>query len=375
MLESKNKALSLFILILLLVSPNLLVFAQGDAAVPFLLISPTSRNTGMGETGTGQADDASAIFWNPGGLAFQRGQEISLTHTNWLPAFQQSDLFYEYLNYRIHLDEIGTFGASVTYLNLGEFIRTSSQGPEEIGRFKAFEYAVTVGFSTKVMDNFGLGLNLRLIHSALSPVSTEGETGSGVATSVSGDIGILYKLNSFTLPVADLNMDNVFSFGLSLTNLGPKITYIDKDQGDPIPTTLRLGISAKIFESDYNSLTGNLDFSRLLVRRYTADTIDGEEKIKQPDEFYKALITSWGDGGLAKIIPSFGFEYWYGKPRLIAIRFGGYFEPEKYGNRKYLTFGAGIRWDLYGFDFSYISTMSEDSPLANTIRFSILLNF
>jgi hypothetical protein len=327
----------------------------------------------MGETGTGLADDASAIFWNPGGLAFQSGQEVSLTHTNWLPAFQQSDLFYDYLNYRLNMPEIGTFGASVTYLNLGEFIRTSSSGPEEIGRFKAFEYAVTVGFATKALDNLGIGVNLRYIHSALSPLPTEGETGSGIASSVSGDIGILYKLQSFTLPVVDLNLDNVFSFGLDLSNLGPKISYIDAEQADPIPTTLRIGISAKIIESDYNSLTGNVDFSRLLVRRYPEDSIT--HIVHKPDEFYKALITAWGDGGLQKVIPSFGFEYWYGKPRLIAIRFGGYFEPEKYGNRKYLTFGAGIRWDLAGFDFSYISTLSDDSPLANTIRFSVLLNF
>jgi hypothetical protein len=272
----------------------------------------------------------------------------------------------------MHVQEMGTFAASVTYLNLGEFIRTGSNGPEEIGRFKAFEYAVTLGYSTRVLENLGIGLNLRLIHSSLSPFSTEGETGTGVATSVSGDIGVLYKLQSFTFPFFDLNLDNVFSFGFNLSNLGPKITYIDAAQADPIPTTLRLGIAAKIIESDYNNLIGNLDFSRLLVRRYAADS--GQEA-KKPDEFYKALITAWGDGGLAKVIPSFGFEYWYGKPRLIAIRFGGYFEPEKYGNRKYLTFGAGIRWDLYGFDFSYISTMNQDSPLANTLRFSILLNF
>ena len=37
--------------------------AQGESAVPFLLIAPNSRAAGMGETGTGWVDDASAIFW------------------------------------------------------------------------------------------------------------------------------------------------------------------------------------------------------------------------------------------------------------------------------------------------------------------------
>src|SRR5438105_1756828 len=65
--------------------------AQGESAVPFLLIAPNARADGMGEAGTALADDASAAFWNPAGLAFQTGQELSLTHSNWLPAFQQSD--------------------------------------------------------------------------------------------------------------------------------------------------------------------------------------------------------------------------------------------------------------------------------------------
>ena len=103
--------------------------AQGESAVPFLLIAPNSRASGIGESGTGTVDDASAIYWNPAGLAFLNGYEVSVTHANWLPQFGQSDLFYDHLNYRMRVDEIGgTLGAAVTYLNLGEFIRTSSAG-------------------------------------------------------------------------------------------------------------------------------------------------------------------------------------------------------------------------------------------------------
>ncbi len=75
-------------------------------------------------------DDASAIFWNPAALAFMKGQEVSITHANWLPQFQLPDLFYDYLNYRQDIDAIGgTIGASVTYLSLGEFSVTNSSGP------------------------------------------------------------------------------------------------------------------------------------------------------------------------------------------------------------------------------------------------------
>ncbi|MEN9840062.1 MAG: hypothetical protein RL177_1541, partial [Bacteroidota bacterium] len=38
-------------------------------SVPFLQIEPDSRAAGMGNAGVAIADNASAMFWNPAGLA------------------------------------------------------------------------------------------------------------------------------------------------------------------------------------------------------------------------------------------------------------------------------------------------------------------
>jgi hypothetical protein len=337
--------------------------AQGESAVPFLMISPNSRASGMGEIGTGIADDAAAIHWNPAGLAFQTGQEISITHTNWLPEFGMSDLFYDYLNYKHHLRSLnGTFAAAITYLNLGKHTRTLSSGPDPVGEFQSYEFAITAGYATPITSNLGLGVNLRLIHSALSPIGTEQEEGKGVGTTVAGDIGILYKTSLFDMPV---------SVGANIQNLGPKITYIDADQADPLPTNLRLGLGLRLVETENNSLTFGADFSRILVRRYERDPNTSE--IPPPDPFYKAVFTAWGDGGLQKVIMSGGFEYWYAN--LIALRAGYFHEHEDYGNRKFLTFGAGIRYDVYGFDFSYIATIEENHPLSDTLRFTLLITW
>jgi hypothetical protein len=331
--------------------------AQGESAVPFLLIAPNSRAAGIGEAGTGSVDDASAIFWNPAALAFMQGQEVTLTHANWLPQFGLSDLFYEYLNYRNSIESLGgTIGGSVTYLNLGSFVRTNALGQEE-GEFKAFEFAVTLGYSTKVFEDLGLGVNVRFIHSALSPRGAGTEQASGKASTVSFDVALMHKTSLFDLPL---------SLGLNLSNIGPKVTYINRAQADPLPTQLRIGMGLKIFEDEYNSLTYSLDFSRLLVRRRADGTSDG---------LPKAFFTAWGDGsGLKKINAATGAEYWYGSPRLIALRFGRFFEDPKYGNRNFWTFGAGLRYDIFGFDFSYISA-AEGHPLSDTIRFSLLIGW
>jgi hypothetical protein len=346
------------------------LFGQGESAVPFLLIAPNARADAMGESGAALSDDASASFWNPAGLAFQPGQEISLTHSAWLPQFQQSDLFYDYLAYRNHIDDWGgTLGASITYLSLGEFNETTPDGPEVINTFRAYELAATLGYATKVTNDFGVGLNLRFIHSSLAPFNVQGQDRQGVASSVSFDLATLWK------PTGLGDIGDRISVGVNLSNLGPKLTYIDAEQADPLPTNLRLGLAASIVKSEYNNMNLVVDFSRLLVRRYPQITDSNGTVISspQPDNFYKAIFTSWGDGGLKKVTIGTGLEYWYGAPKLVALRFGYFYENPKYGGRKFMTFGAGVRYDVYGFDFSYLSAIEENHPLSETLRFTLLI--
>lgn len=354
------------------------LYAQGEAAVPFLLLAPDSRAGGIGESGTGLADNSAAIFWNPAGIAFQSGSEVSITHSNWLPQFQL-DLFYDYLTYRQYIEDIGgSVTASVTYMNFGEFVRTSDQSPDPIGTFRSFDAALTLGYATKLHNDWGFGFNFRLIHSRLSDKGAGVEQGEGVATSVSFDVAGMWRPEQLHLPLIG-DFSNRLSIGANLSNLGPKIYYIDQAQADPIPTNFRLGFAVRVFEDDYNSLTYTLDFSKLLVSR--VDTNQNEEK----DEFYKAIFTAWGDQSFSEelrdVVTSMGLEYWYGVPEdfMFAIRSGFFYEDPSYGNRKFLTLGAGIRYDMYGFDFSYITTDmfsdGENHPLSDTLRFTLLIGW
>lgn len=350
-------------------------YAQGEAAVPFLLLAPDSRAGGIGESGTGLADNSSAIFWNPAGIAFLTGTEVSITHSNWLPQFNL-DLFYDYLTFRQYIEELdGSVTASITYMNFGEFVRTGEADPTPIGTFRSFDAALTLGYATKLSPDWGIGFNFRIIHSRLSDQSVGEEEGTGVATSVSFDIATMWRPETFVLPLLDEDIGGKFSLGLNLSNLGPKIYYIDKAQADPIPTNLRLGFAYKVIDDEFNSLIYTLDFSKLLVSRDTTGS----------DEFYEALFTAWGDESFSEelrdIVTSMGLEYWYGTPGdfLFALRSGFFYEDPSYGNRKFLTFGAGIRYDIYGFDFSYITTSvfkdGENHPLSDTLRFTVLIGW
>lgn len=363
-------------------------YAQGEAAVPFLLLAPDSRAGGIGESGAGLADNSSAIFWNPAGIAFQTGTELSITHSNWLPQFQL-DLFYDYLTYRQYVEDLGgSVTTSITYMNFGEFVRTGPDSPEEIGRFRSFDAALTLGYASKLSEDWGLGLNARLIHSRLSDQGAGEEQGKGVATSVSFDIGAMWRPKNLVIPLIDEDIGENISIGINLSNLGPKIFYIDRDQADPIPTNFRLGFAFNFFKDEYNSLIGTLDFSKLLVSRTGTKTkvvkIKGKDSTitySTSDEFYKAVFTAWGDKPFSEelrdIVTSGGLEYWYGSPGdfLFALRAGYFYEDPSYGNRKFMTFGAGIRYDIYGFDFSYISAAEENHPLSDTLRFSVIIGW
>jgi hypothetical protein len=360
--------------------------AQGETAVPFLLIAPNARNDGLGEAGAAITDDASAVYWNPAGLAFEKGQEISLTHSNWLPQFQQSDLFYDYFVYKNYIPDLdGTISGSITYLNLGEFAITTVS-PDVIGTFKAYEVAVTAGYATKLSNDWGVGLNLRYIRSVLAPFDVQNQGREGIASAPDFDIAFMWNPTSLYIPMIG-DVGNQFSMGLNLQNLGPNMTYIDAAQADPLPTNLRLGFGFKPVVSDFNNMSIDIDFDRIMVRTYpeqvgpdsTLNVATGTYSLDvvnpSVDPLPKSLITTWGDGGFKRVDISGGIEYWYGAPKLLALRFGYFYENPNYGDRKFMTFGAGIRYNNYGFDFSYLSTIDANSPLANTLRFSLLMGW
>ena len=353
--------IGILLILTLIVSDK--IFAQaGQTAVPFLLIGPNSRNAGMAETGAGLVNDASAMYWNPAGLGFQDGIDVNITHSPWLPGLGLSDLFYDYLSGKYHVKKLkGTLGMSVTYLNIGEIIQTDEFG-NQTGSYKAFDMAAAIGYGTKVTRDLGVGVVVRFIYSKLEgAVKVGNEQGSGIAYDMSFDISALYRPTKTKLKF----LNDRFGVGLNFSNIGPKVTYVDANQADPLPSNVRLGLAYDVVKTDFNNLTLTADFNKLIVHRNDDGT---------SDPLYKALFSTWKIGfsnALATVQTSVGAEYWYGNPKLIGLRGGYFYEDPNNGNRRFFTLGAGLRYSLYGFDFSYISTVEQNHPLANTLRFTL----
>lgn len=335
------------------------IFAQSEATAIFLMISPGARAGGLGEANVALADDAYATYWNPAGLAHVKGKEFSGMHAAWLPELNLGDMFYDFASYVQYFEGIGTIGLSGTYVNYGEQVHTGEDSPEPLGTFSSFEMAIALSYGTFLSENLAVGSTAKYIYSRLSPFSAGEQQGAGIGSSVAVDLGLLWNPG----------FARRSTFGMNLQNLGPKITYIDAAQADPLPTNLKFGYAFKALQSEYNNLTFTIDFNKLLVHKET-----DKEGNTVSDPFYKAIFTSWTDGGLSNQIKRTsvggGAEYWYSN--IFSLRAGYFYED--IGKRKFATFGAGIRFSIYQFDFGYISG-ETGHPLSDTMRFSLSFKF
>lgn len=355
-------------------------------AVPFLQIEPDSRGAAMGNTGVALADNAAAMFWNPAGLAFQRDNQISLTHSNWLKNFNVSDLFYDYVVGKMYIEGIGTVGGHITFLNLGEQAVTREDSPDVISRFNSYEVAVGLSYGFEVNKNLALGSSLRFIYSSLASGTSVGQQRVNPGSSVAIDLAALYKSNYFNIGGNRAQ----FNAGFNLSNIGPGMQYTDNAQKDPLPTLLRFGtaFSYELDPEGFNRINVAVDVSKIMARtkdEITTNADGSQDTMRVASGPLEALLDSWDSwthfngqenvevGLLQQFMIGTGVEYWYNNT--FALRGGYYYEDPNNGDRKYITFGAGLRYNAIGVDFSYIKTLESDHPLANTLRFSLLVNF
>lgn len=353
----------------------------GGASVLFLQIEPDSRAAGMGNASAALADNANATFWNPAGLGFQRGTEFGLTHSKWLPELN-ADLYYEYGVAKHHLGKYGTLGLHVTYLDLGEFTPTDDNGNELGDPITSRDVAVGLAYGKEITPNLALGATARYIYSDLASGTSVGGTTFKPGKTFAVDLGALYRSNPIDLG----GVSTTLRAGLNLANFGGPINYTGQDGSDnPIPSNVRLGLGATLDLDEFNQVNAVVDFNKQIYSS-EYDSTTGTRTVNSPfgalfgDGWRTLSVDIDGDGpepardvsALQQVTVGGGLEYWYN--RLFAMRAGGFYENPYNGGRKYLTVGAGLRYNIVGADFSYIYTLGENTSLANQLRFSLLIS-
>ena len=356
-------------------------------AVPFLLISPDSRSAAMGETGVATSPDINSVHWNNAKLSFlEKDYGFSVSYVPWLGNIVD-DMSISYLSGYYKLDDIQSFGLNLKYFDLGEIQLTDNQGLS-LGIENPKELSSSITYSRRLTENLGIGSTFRYIWSNLSG-SISGYSDAKSGSSFSVDIGFYYK-NDISIN----GKESIISFGSHISNIGGKITYGSVSNLDFIPVNFRVGSSLKTYFDQYNSLTFALDFNKLLVPSppiyetddqgdYIIDPITNKPKIlkgKDPNRsVLSGIFSSFSDAPngfreeLNEITISSGLEYLY--KDLLALRAGYFHENNDKGARKFITMGAGIIYNNFSVDFSYISTVEQNHPLAETMRFSVAFLF
>lgn len=345
-------------------------------AVPFLLITPDARTAGMGDAGVATQPDPNSASNNPAKLAFL-GQSygFSASYSPWLKSLVP-DISLTYLSGFFKTSENSTLASSLRFFSLGE-IQYVDINQQDLGIYSPNELAFDITYAKRFGDSFSLGTALRYIYSNLFSGQFAAGQQTHAASAVAADISAYYKK-----PAIIFGTDAVVSAGINISNIGTKVNYVSSGGSrNFLPGNLRLGGATTFLVDDFSQFTFALDLSKLLVP--TQPLYDSQGRIiagKDPNRSVPAgILGSFSDapGGfgeeLREINISTGIEYWYNQQ--FVFRAGYFYETPSKGNRRYFTAGAGLKYNIFNIDFSYLMANAQKSALANTLRFTLLFNF
>jgi hypothetical protein len=328
----------------------------------------------MGDLALATSPDASSSYFNLGKVAFNESPSgVNLTYTPWLKKLV-NDVYLASIAGYYKIDDLQAVSGSLRYFSLGNIQFTDQYGQLQ-GEGRPREFGIDIGYSRKLTDRTGLGVGLKYINSDLASGASSGGNTYKAGNAVAADLGLYHNRQD--------DAGQGFSFGVALTNLGSKIAYTDNaDQKDFIPANLGLGTTYTRVLDESNKFTIGVDLNKLLVPT--------PPRLSNPDDLQayrnKGVLSSWfssfGDapGGASEEIKevqiSAGAEYWYNNQ--FALRAGYFYEDRTKGNRRYFTTGVGIKYNVFGLNFSYLvpsgGSGSNQNPLSNTLRFSLVFD-
>lgn len=339
----KNILIALAVLVAIGGPAGAVTFSKvGTAGAQFLKIGAGARAVGMGEAFTAVVDDATAMYWNPAGLAQAKKQEITFTHNQWL-----GDINHEFIGYCLPMGGNGTIGMNLTVLNVGEMPVTTVVLGDETGEFfTCVDWAFALGYGRNLTDKVAFGATAKIIQQRIWDMK---------ASAFAMDLGISAKTGYKSLKIAAA----LLNFGTDVQYTGGQLVeefnwygYGDGPQqvqsleyttsSSPLPLSYRLGISYDIIDGSSHKMIGAFDY---------VHPNDGSEK------------------------QNLGVEYGFNKMLFARAGMRIDIDARDDDNAYSPTFGLGVN---YGFgmlktkiDYAY----SDYGPLSTVHRIALALAF
>ena len=359
-----------------------------NPGVPFLLVAADARAAGMADNGVATSADVFSQQWNPAKYAFATdAQGFSISYTPYLTDLV-NDISLGQFTYYNKLNERSAFAASIRYFGLGKIeLRQTGDPNENFITVSPNEFAIDGSYSLKLSEKFSMAIAGRFINSNLKVASGNNDASS--ASSFAVDVAGFYQSEE----IAYNEFNGRWRAGFNIQNLGPKISY-DNDNlnNNFLPANLKIGTGFDFILDDYNKVSLNVEFNKLLVPTpQTVTDLNDDGVIDSKDYaiantnyrtigWTSGVFKSFGDAPdgfseeLKEVTYAVGAEYLYQDS--FAMRLGYFHESPLKGARQFLSLGAGFKYNVVKVDVSYLFSASKvKNPLENTLRFSLTFNF
>ncbi len=220
----------------------------GQAAMPFLAKGAGARMMAMGDAGIALTGDASALFYNPAGIAHVENRSLMLGSMAWLMDTQiHSGAF------AINLGQLGVLGVSGMFYDYGAAIQGTEidarveAGYRDTDELNPTEFVVGVGFARRISDGFAIGGQVKYAYQDL--------LGGGLKTRIAYQDAGVWKQEDHDAKQGVLAFDigTIYNTGfrglmlaMSFRNFGGEVKY-EREPFD-IPLTFRFGITGDVFD-------------------------------------------------------------------------------------------------------------------------------
>ncbi len=295
----------------------------GISTAQFLKIGVGARAVGMADAFVANATDASALYWNPAGIVQFDGNEIILTHTNWVV-----DVKHDFIGGVYHLSRSDAIGLSLTTLYTDDMEITTETQPYGTGRyFKYIDLALGLTYARRLTNQFSFGLTVKYIDETIDVLKMRGFL---------IDLGTFYWIglgtSRFAVSISNFGGDIAPKGEVTLLN-GEKITSF---QSFSPPTMFRFGFAFEPVMNEVHRLTTAI-------------------QLNHPNDNAE----------------NFGFGVEYGFKKSFFIR-GGY---KINADEQDFTFGAGVALKMVGLNLNFDYAFARFTRLGSTHRFSLLFKF
>lgn len=340
------RKLSLLLIALLLVMPNITEAGRGDkagtSAAPMLLIPVGGRDLAMGGSTVASSYGIEAVHYNPAGIVWGKKQsEAMFSHMNYI-----ADIGVDYIGVSSSFAGFGTLAVTIKSLSIGEIAVTTETSPDGTGETFVPRFAtVGISYASAFTDRISVGLTLNLISEQIDRVNSNG---------IGFDFGVQYK-----------NFANVtgLDLGVAVKNIGPQMQY------EGAGLTRRGQIDELLRPSSfYNLQASKAELPSVIELGFAY-------KAAVTEESHLNLATIFQNQNLSDDEYKLGAEYVWDNTFFLR---GGYnLSKESYVDAYIfgMTFGAGINQNFDGLDFTFDYAYRDAKFFSANHIFSVKLGF